>query len=77
MALDLWCKQDIRNSILAGLVIAAANPDPVLVAGMLIAFMHQAHSFGLDWIPLLQDATKGLGRGGDWLLAVSEGKVLA
>jgi len=79
MALELWCKQDIRNSILAGITMAAAQPDPVLLAGMLIAFRHQAAAFGIygiGWDNLLQEAACSLGDGGSWLLDVSRGKVL-
>jgi len=78
MSLDLWSKTDIRNSLLAGITLAATNPDPVLVAGMLIAFKHQAHCFGINWPNLLQEAASTLPQpAGDWLLSVSRGEVLS
>ena len=82
MALELglipeFSRQQIRNSLLAGITPAAAQPDPVVLAAMLLAFQHQALAFGIQWPELLQDAATILPtRAGEWLLAVSQDKVL-
>ena len=75
--LELYDKCQIRNSLLAGITLAATNTDPVLVLGILMAFRHQAHNFGIAWIPLVQEAVQSLPQPtGDWLLSVSEGRML-
>lgn len=77
MALELYDKTQIRNSLLAGITLAAAQPDPVVLAAMLLAFQHQSHMFGIVWDKLLQDAAGTLpGRAREWLLAVAQDKVL-
>ena len=75
--LELYDKTQIRNSLLAGISIAATNTDPVLVIGMLIAFRHQAQCYGIVWPELLQEAAATLPQqAGEWLLSVSQGKML-
>jgi len=77
MALDVYVREDISSSIKAGITMAAMQPDPVLLAGALIAFRHQAFSFGLNWQEVIKEVAQSLPPTVvDNLLAVERGRVL-
>ena len=75
MALDVFFREDIERSILAGLVAMAQTAkagdvyNVEFLTGAVVAFQHQAHTFGLDWL-FIEDRAKGvLGRDLGELLA--------
>jgi hypothetical protein len=54
MSLDVYYREDIQNSILAGMVFAlrmaqVSKPDPVYIAGVVAMAEYQAITFGLNW----------------------------
>ena len=79
MALDLVHIREIRQALIAGLVMAVevtrANGDgnPAHLAGALALAKHQAAAFGLSWPGLVQDARQALGDPAGGLLGAGGG----
>jgi hypothetical protein len=66
MALKPYYKEDIAQTILAGLVLAvqtarACGDNTEYLEGALSAFQHQAHTFGVSWPGVIADARASLG----------------
>lgn len=61
MALDLYVKEDIRGTVLAGIVLAVSLGEGERLAGALIMAQHQALAFNLDWAGIVRDARLQLG----------------
>lgn len=54
MALDVYFREDIENVIRAGLqlslgIVMQKEANPAFVAGLLLAFRHQAQAVGILW----------------------------
>jgi len=63
MALDLYFKEDIRATILAGLVLAIQTDqgrNAEYLRGCLAAYQHQAHVFNIAWPGVLSEARLAL-----------------
>lgn len=75
MAIDVYFKSEIQNSIVAGIVLAArmtAGQDVEFLRGILALAQHQALAFGLSWQALVADARQNLtGDGCELLDAVA------
>lgn len=80
MAIDVYFKSEIRDSIVAGIVLAARtapDQDVEFLRGILAMAQHQALSFGLSWQALAADACRNLAGNGCELLDAAAYLVVA